>query len=300
MSSPTKQLRPRNIAAPHAQQTIRDSTMQLSSLSLRSPLSSYTSDSFIFPSAVAEVDDQESIAASSVAATDSVTDLTASSTPEGAATPRGRPLQGPSSAQAEPSGLSLLLAKRNQSASSRSSSESLATPTAARPYPTPAQIVVTDDSPATGIQHAVTQSSERAPLLDVEAARPSYGSTEANGDHQSAPVSKRDSKGVVPRWKGYSPSARLGGFFTSAVRALPAVILGTLLNILDGISCTCIRRYPSLILTHATIPSRWYDCLSCSRCIHWARWGRRVHVLRLVSGHRFEIRTLLCQLNPLL
>ena len=236
MSSPTKNLRPRNISVPHAQQAIRDNTMQLSSLSLRSPLASYASDSFIFPTA-AGAGDQASIAPSisSAATTDSATDLTASTSSAGTTTPRGRLLR--DAAAAEPSGLSLLLAQQSQQLPPQESEDSLATPTADRPYKIPTQIIVTDSTP-TVVQHvAVDQFSERTPLLDVEAAQPSYSSAGVDMGN-NLPVSKKDYKGVVYRWKGYSPSVALGGVLSSAVRALPAVVLGTLLNILDGISCT--------------------------------------------------------------
>jgi sulfate permease, SulP family len=208
--------------------------MQLSSLSLQSPLSSQASDSFIFPTAAA-AGDQVSIApsVSSVVDTDSATDLTTSTTSIATAGPRGRSLRAAGSTQ--PSGLSLMLAQRGHPEVSPSSIDSLTTPTAERPYPTPLQVVATD----TSRQHAPAQASERTPLLDVEAAQSTqfYVSPGENG-HSPQPLSKRYFKGAIPRWKAYSPAAALGGAFTSGLRALPAVILGTLLNILDGISCT--------------------------------------------------------------
>lgn len=226
--------RPRTIAAQHEQQTIRDSTMQLSSLSLQSPLSSHASDSFIFPAAAA-TGDQISIApsVSSAVETDSATDLTTSTASVATAGPYGRLLR--TAGSTEPSGLSLMLAQRSHPEVSPSSTDSLATPTAERPYPTPVQVVVTD----TSRHHALEQRSERTPLLDAEAAQSttSYVSPGENG-HSIQAVSKRDFKGVVPRWKGHSPAGALAGVLASGVRALPAVILGTLLNILDGISCT--------------------------------------------------------------
>ncbi|KAI0694038.1 sulfate transporter family-domain-containing protein [Cytidiella melzeri] len=78
--------------------------------------------------------------------------------------------------------------------------------------------------------------SERTPLLNIEASLPAHVSQGANGHAQPEAISKRDSKAVIRKWKGYSPASSLGGVFTSALRALPAVVLGTLLNILDGIS----------------------------------------------------------------
>lgn len=224
MSSQQRLLRPRAIGTPHAQQSIRDSTMQLSSLSLRSPLTSQSPDSFIFPTAAAG-EDQASIAPSisSALTTDSGTDLTASTTTTNTAAPRGR--------TAEPSGLSLLLAQQDEGPSFDHSSEPVTTPTAERPFPTPLQVVVMD---AEG--HASSaEPSERTPLLDVEAARvPSA----TNGHGNPEAVARRTSKGVLERWTYRKPAAELGNVLAVAVRALPAVILGTLLNILDGISCT--------------------------------------------------------------
>lgn len=203
--------------------------MQLSSIPLRSPLTSHSPDSFIFPTAL--TGDHASVAPSftSVLTADTATDLTASTTSASTAAPRGRSLRG----SLEPSGLSLLLAHENEGA--EQSSESVITPTAERPYPTPLQAVVTGLS-GQRASGSSRQPSEHSPLLDVEAVPTSYTS---NGHGSPDAVSKRSSRGILGLWRGRTPSAHLGDALTATVLAVPAVVLGTLLNILDGISCMC-------------------------------------------------------------
>lgn len=202
--------------------------MQLSSIPLRSPLTSQSPDSFIFPSALAG--DQASVAPSfsSVLTADTATDLTASTTSASTAAPRGRSQRG----SLEPSGLSLLLAHEHEDAAAERSHESLITPTAERPYPSPIQVVVTDTSRQYESE-SPHQPSERSPLLDVEAVATPY----TNGHGSPDAVSKRTSRGVFSRWRGKRPIKHVGDVLTTSMHAVPAVILGTLLNILDGISC---------------------------------------------------------------
>ncbi|KAI0337869.1 hypothetical protein BDW22DRAFT_1363648 [Trametopsis cervina] len=242
MSSPGRLSRPRHIAVPHAQQTIRDNTMQLSSLSIRSPLATQSFDSFIFPTVgAAAAGDQGSIAASlsSELTTESTGDLTASTTSVGTAAPARRTPE--TSGSFEPSGLSLLLARPPNDRFPSSGADSL-TPTTERPYPVTLQGAVPKSREEQ--QERPAPPTEQSPLLDPEAARGSYTSNGTNGVSSAEAVSKRASKGVVNRWKGHSSTAKLGGVLTAAARALPAVILGTLLNILDGISYGMIA-FPS-------------------------------------------------------
>ncbi|KAI0660283.1 sulfate transporter family-domain-containing protein [Cubamyces menziesii] len=74
---------------------------------------------------------------------------------------------------------------------------------------------------------------ESAPLLsDLEANRRTY---HTNGDSRPEPVCKRDAKGVV-RDMTLKVASGSRPLFRDILRSIPAVILGTLLNILDGIS----------------------------------------------------------------
>lgn len=94
--------------------------------------------------------------------------------------------------------------------------------------------MITDTSRQYVSGESSRQPSERSPLLDVEAAPTPYTS---NGHGQSDAVCKRTSKGVLDRWRGEHPATQLKDVMTTTAHAVPAVILGTLLNILDGISC---------------------------------------------------------------
>ena len=81
------------------------------------------------------------------------------------------------------------------------------------------------------------------------------------------------------KWVGRAKSTG-----AEAVRALPAVILGLLLNILDGISCTSFNAYACRLRSsdryHVT--ARWYDNLSCHGCVYGPRPHGGVYVLCLV------------------
>ncbi|KAI0702395.1 sulfate transporter family-domain-containing protein [Cerioporus squamosus] len=93
---------------------------------------------------------------------------------------------------------------------------------------------VTSEGSSRGREAADAESSnESVPLLsDLEANHRTY---HANGDSRSEAVGKRSTRGAVKDVA--SRVARgAGPLATTALRSLPAVILGTLLNILDGIS----------------------------------------------------------------
>ncbi|KAI0933274.1 hypothetical protein AcV7_004789 [Taiwanofungus camphoratus] len=248
--------------------------MQISNIPLRTPnmLSAHSQDSFIFPDVEESAEDvgrevlpPPSVSVPSVLSTrrsDSITDLTAStatveSTQHGTVTPKGRtnPFQ--------PSGLSLLLARQSEEGTSRPArpaastlSSSAPTPTALRPngkYPATdpsgsGDVPLDHPSLKTALSPVVssadaahaeilTESSESAPLLaDLEAAHPSYSN---NGDGHRGSGGKC-SKGLLAglrRSPLHRPNMRCAkSLFVTAAQSLPAVILGTLLNVLDGIS----------------------------------------------------------------
>ncbi|KAH9929172.1 uncharacterized protein B0H18DRAFT_220586 [Fomitopsis serialis] len=263
VSSSSKSSRPRN-AGLHTQDAIRDSTMHISSIPLRTTSATpHSEDAFIFPdvdttpgAVSAGIPPQTGSVVSLVPSnqsTDSFTDLTAStttidSTPSGAATPRGR--QGPS-------GLSLLLARQTHEESP--SGSSTPTPTLEHPHGR-LRTVPTDPASDVPLDHPPTRSalspvlsfadaaqadrsntlSETTPLLvDLEAAHPGNGRT------------------YVPKAEGKERANRLLSLLcrppashltlhaakdtaVTAVQSLPAVLLGTLLNILDGVSCAYV------------------------------------------------------------
>ncbi|OSC98639.1 hypothetical protein PYCCODRAFT_1374821 [Trametes coccinea BRFM310] len=92
---------------------------------------------------------------------------------------------------------------------------------------------LSNDGSAGSRERGTGSSNESIPLLsDLEANTPSY---HTNGNSRPQAVGKRSAKGVV---KGVvlRISTGSGPLVKDALRSIPAVILGTLLNILDGIS----------------------------------------------------------------
>ena len=79
--------------------------------------------------------------------------------------------------------------------------------------------------------------------------------------------------------------ARARSTGAEAARALPAVILGLLLNILDGISCTSFNAYASRLRSNDQyhLISRWHDHLSGHGCVYGPRYHGGVYVLCLVG-----------------
>ena len=78
--------------------------------------------------------------------------------------------------------------------------------------------------------------------------------------------------------------ARAKSTGAEAARALPAVILGLLLNVLDGISCTSFNAYASRLRSNDRyhVIFRWHDNISCHGCVYGPRYHGGVYVLCLV------------------
>ena len=196
-----------------------------------------------------------------------VVDLTTStstlSTQTGVSTPRLRP--------SVPSGLSLMLSRTPEdhvgSSGAVPDDSQTSTPTVTgrdfisqfpQPPPLPQTHLAATSLPPP--EEEIEQaSSERQPLLsDVEAVRPAYGS---NGHISNGPSdpSKPSHVTALNRLKtrllskDYKATSEY--VVSSLVKSLPAVVLGTLLNILDGISCTSsysLHTLTSLPLMHTT------------------------------------------------
>ncbi|CDO73882.1 hypothetical protein BN946_scf185016.g39 [Trametes cinnabarina] len=256
VSSSSKSSRPRHVPpAAHSQNTIRDSTMEISSIPLSTPsrLSVQSSDAFIFPDVGASSNEEDENGVMSASLTsdlsfkhvEDVTDLEASTSTlstqpgSGAVTPRA--LQGSS----QPSGLSLLLARHDQLSRSEATSpldSETTTPTAERPNMMGAPLeTIRENNSRSSSREVSTCSGERrrassnesVPLLaDLEANHQIY---QTNGDSRPEAVCKRNAKGVVKDLT-FRISRGSGPVIKDALRSIPAVILGTLLNILDGIS----------------------------------------------------------------
>lgn len=300
VSSSSKSSKPRSIGL-HSKGGIRDSTMHLSNLPLRTPnvTASQLQEAFIFPDVSEAPDEMDAEALPLPSASvpsllssrhfGSVTDLTASTTTtasaqSGTMTPRGH---------SGPSGLSLLLARQNPDEPVSSGTSDAATSRAERP---PFSLAYTNgvrpldrESPSIHYENANpgeahNDPSESAPLLsDVEAAQPSYN----GGRHPSQKVEgrRRGMKGalsLLPRLKLPTPSLRVVKVVSAdAVQSLPAVLLGTLLNILDGISC----KDELYRIGRCLYICRWHDYISCLRCVFQPRRHWRLHVLPLVSQY---------------
>ncbi|OBZ73456.1 Uncharacterized protein C24H6.11c [Grifola frondosa] len=237
-SSSIMSFKPRNVPLVHTQDDIRDSTMQISNIPLRarSPqIVPHSQDSFIFPDIGRAPDDAEStnmpppsISMSSTSINDlAASTSTLSSTQTGAMTPRG---------SFHPSGLSLLLARHEDHSGTTTPGSDAATRTPTVEHPDPvaalkAQADVPQPIPevASPPSDSRSESSESAPLLsDLEAAHRSYHS-----DGDAAPVCKR---AAVAGWRRRASGRVAKSIARDALQSVPAVILGTLLNILDGIS----------------------------------------------------------------
>lgn len=169
-----------------------------------------------------------------------VTDLEASTSTlsthpaSGEMTPRAPP------SPSQPSGLSLLLARHDErsrpTTTSPTADSTTATPTLERPTYMGAPLsIVRESRSASPTSEEPLHSNESVPLLsDLEANHQTY---HTNGHAQPEPVGKRGTRGAVKDLtlrisKGSGPVLKDG------LKSIPAVILGTLLNILDGVSCT--------------------------------------------------------------
>lgn len=148
-----------------------------------------------------------------------------------------------------PSGLSLLLANRRAELLSPSSGE------AGLPVLLDSPLPITRQSrnepvdlgtsppirPATkppGPEGPPSQLSEEVPLLAHNPSA-SYSSAEAGLPHPSSKSRFRLRLASVSE----TACARSGDLLVTCVHSLPAVLLGLLLNILDGISCKPFREY---------------------------------------------------------
>ncbi|KIP03684.1 hypothetical protein PHLGIDRAFT_110510 [Phlebiopsis gigantea 11061_1 CR5-6] len=121
----------------------------------------------------------------------------------------------------------------------------MATPTQEHPNPIPRRRAAPPPSQPVSPNGAQRRYSERSHLLgDLEALRTIYTTnghaTTTNGHVQPDAVGKRTSKGTVAGWGRHilkrAHADELKHIPALAVKSLPAVVLGTLLNILDGIS----------------------------------------------------------------
>lgn len=252
----------RSNAVPHTQDDIRSYTMQLSGMAM-SPKSTTHSippstspapeSAFIFPSGrlTHETAMKSTISLTSqVSSHDSVSiDLTSSMTSHetGNTTPRGAAR----SPTTNPSGLSLLLSgQRTQpygASPSSYDSSGAATPVARQniiPEPSRHRPLTIDLSPSQQKStpfmrlpsENVTEATETSALLgDIEAPGQFY-TTNASSD---------------PPYKSNFSTKRLLSYvqfdakdvLATAIRSMPAVVLGVLLNILDGISCKRSNEY---------------------------------------------------------
>nr|VWO99297.1 Fe(2+) transporter 3 [Ganoderma boninense] len=257
----------------HSQNTIRNNTMEISSIPLSSRSSTEAAHSedadteaFIFPDLAASPPHAhatdlppESVASSviSLRHAEDASDLEASTSTlstqgAGAVTPRA-----PSGLH-QPSALSLLLARHDEEVRLGAPSPIIEcqepTPTAERPaWMARTLSTVREQSVAS---RAVSQpeeetahapSDENVPLLaDVEANHRTY---HTNGDSRPEPIGKRSTRGVVKDF-GYRIAKQSGPVAKDAVKSIPAAILGTLLNILDGISYGMIIFPASGVFDH--------------------------------------------------
>ncbi len=250
----------------------------------------------------------------SLATAGSVTDLTnATSTlgdmRAGSMTPRGR------TPTAHPSALSVMMSRQvEENRASKSDVSQSVTPAAT-------QRVIRPDTPdgateAHSMNGAVRDAeqlsrahilvsdsiSEESPLLrDVEAGRPTYmgnGTAQTPSTPQS-PFGKGSFVGMVRKWRNQafpaSPAEVFRGVLVDSLRSLPAVVLGTLLNILDGVSCKSVSVSGDVNF-HIMGPTRRDDHLSCFWRLHgsWRCGGIDVLCYVRVS----ELSIFLVHLTP--
>lgn len=232
--------------------------MKLSSFAFRStPVTSPSPrDSFIFPASpvhsphAADPENASNMSASfaSVATTGTVTDLTMSTSTMGGSrpgsiTPRGR-------TPTHPSALSLMMSRQPEGtkASILEASQILTpTPESNGSAMSESRIGHRSNSLPEVIEQATrahAPDSESTPLLaDVETGRQAYvgnGHIPTPISHQT-PFKKGGFSASFRKWRyqtfSASPGELFRGVISDSAHAIPAVILGTLLNILDGVSC---------------------------------------------------------------
>ncbi|OJT12151.1 hypothetical protein TRAPUB_11300 [Trametes pubescens] len=222
--------------------------MEISSIPLKTPsqFSAHSQEAFIFPDVGASPNEEDEDVLTPASLTselsfkpaEDVTDLEASTSTlsthpaSGEMTPRAPP------SPSQPSGLSVLLARydersRNTPATPIADSAT-PTPTLERPAYMGAPLsIVRESRSASPTSEEPSHSNESVPLLsDLEAGHQSY---HTNGHAQPEPVGKRGTRGAV-KDIALRMSKGSGPVLKDGLKSIPAVILGTLLNILDGVS----------------------------------------------------------------
>lgn len=238
--------------------------MEISSLNLKTPsqLSTHSQEAFIFPDVGASPNEEDENVLTPASLTselsckpaEDVTDLEASTSTlsthpaSGEMTPRAPP------SPSQPSGLSVLLARYDERSrkppTTPITDSATPTPTLERSTYMGAPMSIVRESRSASptseeLSHALPgghhdTSNESVPLLsDLEANHPTY---HTNGHAEPEPIGKRGARGTVKDItlrisKGSGPVLKDG------LKSIPAVILGTLLNILDGVSCTSGTLY---------------------------------------------------------
>lgn len=189
-----------------------------------------------------------------------------------------------------PSGLSLLLANRRAEVASPSSRgeglpSSLGLSLPLTPQPRGERVDPVTSRPPTEthyLEHPSPQLSEGSPLLAQHIAPTvSYSTVEAGLSHE--PLKSRF--GVRLASASKAVRARSGELLVTCIRSLPAVLLGVLLNVLDGVSCESLWEY---LMTHLIRPllDRWFDYIPYLRSICRPWRSGCLHVLRIVSFAR--------------
>lgn len=134
-----------------------------------------------------------------------------------------------------PSGLSILLARQQDGATSSEGSLSSPTPTAE--YSRNGLTAGSETSPAPPSRH-----SERTPLIQSPLQSfPTYVPVRSPTPQKPNPKQELQlsllASEISRRLKDAASKDNVEGFLKTSVKSLPAVLLGTLLNILDGVSC---------------------------------------------------------------
>lgn len=265
----------RQLPIPHSQDTIRTNTMRLSNMVI-TPLAGtpvHTPESFIYPIANYHPKSpherseppipstlSQSISAENAIDLSATSSRSTSTSPndDGVVTPRGH-----NKSAIYPSGLSLLLASRGREGAPDTDKPSTS-PTKMDPLPVPTKPTATEHSedpppkvaqatPPAGsgpgeATHMINPISMLPPFTSrrfdsplTEAAPLLGGSHRSYHSSPSAPSKSSKDGGVLTHaghiiCEALTPD-HLGHVLGVGVKSLPAVLLGSLLNILDGVSC---------------------------------------------------------------